>query len=91
LGAKDRWVRDTKRVVRLESEEFAMATCDIDEDGNRLNEETVVLKREFSERGLQIIVKLANIHLTPEKPDYAGGTWHVEGQLNEHICATTLY
>ncbi|KAF7977251.1 hypothetical protein HWV62_4369 [Athelia sp. TMB] len=33
----------------------------------------------------------ANIHLTPEKPEYSGGTWHVEGQLNEHICATALY
>jgi Protein of unknown function (DUF4246) len=40
---------------------------------------------------LQIIVKLANIHLTPSKPSYPGGTWHVEGQLNEHICASALY
>ena len=30
---------------------------------------------------MQVIVKLANIHLTPEKPEYPGGTWHVEGQL----------
>jgi hypothetical protein len=37
---------------------------------------------------IQVIVKLANIHLTPENPSYEGGTWHVEGQLNEHICAT---
>lgn len=28
---------------------------------------------------LQVIVKLANIVLTPEKPDYPGGKWHVEG------------
>ncbi|KZP11256.1 hypothetical protein FIBSPDRAFT_871776 [Athelia psychrophila] len=49
------------------------------------------LRDEFAETGLQVIVKLANIHLTPEKPEYAGGTWHVEGQLNEHICATALY
>lgn len=41
--------------------------------------------------GLQIIVKLANIVLTPEKPEYPGGSWHVEGQLNEHICATAIY
>lgn len=41
--------------------------------------------------GLQVIVKLANIHLSPDKPQYAGGTWHIEGQLNEHICATALY
>ncbi len=30
-------------------------------------------------RRLQIIVKLANIELTPEQPKYAGGSWHVEG------------
>ncbi|KAF7967158.1 hypothetical protein HWV62_35668 [Athelia sp. TMB] len=49
------------------------------------------LHKEFADRGLQVIVKLANIHLTPEKPEYGGGSWHVEGQLNEHICATALY
>ena len=41
----------------------------------------VELKRDYGERGLQVIVKLANIELTPEKADYGGGTWHVEGQL----------
>ncbi|KAH0565668.1 hypothetical protein GP486_000942 [Trichoglossum hirsutum] len=51
----------------------------------------VDLEGDFGRRGLQVIVKLANIHLTPEKPEYEGGTWHVEGQLNEHICATALY
>ncbi|KAI8269540.1 hypothetical protein K4K58_001209 [Colletotrichum sp. SAR11_239] len=40
---------------------------------------------------IQVIVKLANIHLTPEKPTYDGGSWHIEGLLNEHICATALY
>ncbi|KAI1024202.1 hypothetical protein LB504_005574 [Fusarium proliferatum] len=40
---------------------------------------------------IQVIVKMANIHLTPEKPRYDGGSWHVEGQLNEHICATALF
>ncbi|KAH6880363.1 hypothetical protein B0T10DRAFT_519294 [Thelonectria olida] len=40
---------------------------------------------------IQVIVKLANIHLTPEKPTYDGGEWHVEGLANEHICATALY
>jgi hypothetical protein len=28
---------------------------------------------------IQCIVKLANIVLTPEKPEYAGGKWHIEG------------
>ncbi|KFZ18677.1 hypothetical protein V502_04004 [Pseudogymnoascus sp. VKM F-4520 (FW-2644)] len=49
------------------------------------------LRQKFAEKGLQVIVKLANIELTPEKPQYEGGSWHVEGQLNEHICATALY
>lgn len=34
-------------------------------------------------RKLQVIVKLANIHLTPKKSSYGGVPWHVEGQLNE--------
>ncbi|PGG98517.1 chromatin structure-remodeling complex protein RSC7 [Blastomyces parvus] len=51
----------------------------------------VDLQEQYRSTGLQVIVKLANIHLTPEKPRYNGGTWHVEGQLNEHICATALY
>ncbi|KIM39109.1 hypothetical protein M413DRAFT_447453 [Hebeloma cylindrosporum] len=49
------------------------------------------LKARYAERGLQVIVKLANIELTPEKPEYEGGSWHVEGQMNEHIVATSLY
>ncbi|BDD57675.1 hypothetical protein MAP00_003021 [Monascus purpureus] len=49
------------------------------------------LRERFAETGLQVIVKLANIELTPEKPEYDGGSWHVEGQLNEHICASAVY
>jgi hypothetical protein len=33
-------------------------------------------------RSIQCIVKLANIRLTPEKSEYAGGSWHVEGECN---------
>lgn len=40
---------------------------------------------------LQVIVKLATIHLTPDKPEYAGGSWHVEGMLNERIVSTGIY
>ncbi len=50
----------------------------------------VNLRRDFPS-GLQIIVKLASINLTPSSPTYDGGSWHVEGQLNEHICATAIY
>ncbi|WP_084523593.1 DUF4246 domain-containing protein [Nocardia inohanensis] len=46
---------------------------------------------ELRGRRLQVIVKLANIHLTPERPRYPGGSWHVEGMLNERIVSTAIY
>jgi hypothetical protein len=39
------------------------------------------LGKDYATDGLQVVVKLANIELTPEKPHYAGGSWHVEGFL----------
>jgi Protein of unknown function (DUF4246) len=53
----------------------------------------------LADRKLQIITKLANIHLEPsegpnaieEKDQYHGGSWHVEGMRNEHIVATGIY
>ncbi|KAI7486766.1 hypothetical protein KC357_g2680 [Hortaea werneckii] len=49
------------------------------------------LLEEMERKGLQVIVKLANIYLTPDTPTYDGGSWHIEGSLNEHICASALY
>jgi Protein of unknown function (DUF4246) len=67
------------------------------------------LIERFRKSGLQVIVKMASIELTPEKPELPIGGWHVrslskgllrnnllirrqvEGQMNEHICATALY
>ncbi len=42
-------------------------------------------------RSLQVIVKLATIHLTTDEPEYPGGSWHVEGMLNERIVSTGIY
>ncbi|KAI8926175.1 hypothetical protein BC831DRAFT_504617 [Entophlyctis helioformis] len=53
--------------------------------------ETPVAPVSLRGRDLQVIVKLANIHLTPENPEYGGGTWHVEGAANESIVATGIY
>ncbi|KEQ64687.1 uncharacterized protein M437DRAFT_73617 [Aureobasidium melanogenum CBS 110374] len=49
------------------------------------------LRREYADSGLQIIVKLANTYLTPNDPQWDGGSWHVEGLSNEHIIATAIY
>jgi hypothetical protein len=66
------WEFDIRKTVLPEPEKFRPRFA----PGSALD-----LKKEFGQRGLQVIVKLANIHLTPEKPTYDGGTWHVEGQL----------
>ncbi|SEI34185.1 YALIA101S04e12662g1_1 [Yarrowia lipolytica] len=60
---------------------------------NNPPEEVVQMTKEFEAKGktLNVITKLANIHLTPENPSYPGGTWHVEGTINENIVATVLY
>jgi hypothetical protein len=43
--------------------------------------EKVNFMKHFPEGNFQVIVKLANIELVPQKPKYEGGTWHIEGQL----------
>jgi len=40
---------------------------------------------------LQVIVKIQEIHLTPDNPVYDGGVWHVEGMENEAIVASAIY
>ncbi|KAF0980401.1 hypothetical protein FDP41_013615 [Naegleria fowleri] len=40
---------------------------------------------------LQVIVKAANIIVSPDKPWYSGGTFHTEGMDYEHIAATCIY
>lgn len=67
----DIWFKETKRLVFPEPDEFVPLPQPAPFD----------LKTKYGERGLQVIVKLASIHLTPEKPEYEGGTWHVEGQM----------
>ncbi|RDW56739.1 hypothetical protein BP6252_13994 [Coleophoma cylindrospora] len=53
--------------------------------------QTINLQDTFRKQGLQIIVKIDGIELTPDNPSYAGGEWQLEGQLNEHVVATAIY
>ncbi|KAI1451622.1 hypothetical protein F4805DRAFT_463601 [Annulohypoxylon moriforme] len=50
----------------------------------------VDLKTRFPD-GIQVIFKLVNIRLNPEKPQFTGGDWRVEGALNDRIVATAVY
>ncbi|OQO14420.1 hypothetical protein B0A48_01297 [Cryoendolithus antarcticus] len=54
-----------------------------EQEGFNHEYQKVCLEDEFREQGLQVIVKLASIELTPEKPVFEGGNWHLEGMMNE--------
>ena len=83
------WKKQNRVLVHPEPQEFVpfVKNLESDPEGAR----PVDLQKNFADAGLQVIFKLANIHLSAEKPEYEGGSWHVEGALNEHICATALY
>ncbi|KAL7896284.1 hypothetical protein HDV64DRAFT_270587 [Trichoderma sp. TUCIM 5745] len=76
----DEWVQGREAILP-EPREFA----EIDYTPKRR------LRKMFKKHGLQVIVKMASIELTPEKPHFPSGSWHVEGQMNERICATALF
>lgn len=68
------------------------AISDLDSTwGNDHDYYSLRIQDDFRDEGLQVIIKLSSIELTPEKPKYKGGNWHIEGMLNEHIAATALY
>jgi hypothetical protein len=48
-------------------------------------------KVSLRDKHLQVIVKMATIELTPEKPVYNGGVWHVEGMQSEGIVGTLIH
>ncbi|CAG8021984.1 unnamed protein product [Penicillium salamii] len=52
----------------------------------------VRLEQQFRQEGLQVVVEITRIDLTPENPVYSGEShFHVEGLRNDHIVATSLY
>ncbi|KAG9012310.1 hypothetical protein FRB90_006720 [Tulasnella sp. 427] len=78
--ARDRW-----------EESRTLITPSVPEEG--YTKDISERKEVYSVQGrkVQVIVKLANIILTPEKPKYPGGSWHVEGMVNERIIASGIY
>jgi len=73
--AREEYWTETRKWIRIEVQPFTPTEY-----------KTLSIK----DRTLQVIVKLATIHLTPEKPAYDGGSWHVEGTHREKICATGI-
>ncbi|RHZ45580.1 DUF4246 domain-containing protein [Aspergillus thermomutatus] len=53
---------------------------------------SINLAEQFQEDGLQVVVQVSRIDLTPDNPTYAGESmFRVEGLLNEHVAANTVY
>lgn len=49
------------------------------------------IQDQFRQRGLQIVIKMLNIDLTPSRSDFPGEEWGIDGMPNEHIVATSVY
>ena len=64
---------------------------------NRLHRSVHVdLQREFWDIGIQTIIQVSSVSLSPTNPSYPGEDWHVQGQLVretrllKHIISTQL-
>lgn len=82
---RQEWM-DARKIIHPQPGQFKPPGQRFNEEYDYVNYEdlpTVDLRKDFGR--LQIIVKLATIYLSPEKPAYDGGSWHVEGQLNENM------
>ena len=85
---EEAWRRATRVLVKPEPGRYASYASSVFEEDSAT---TFSLRKNFAKDGIQVIVKLASIELTPTKPKYDGGSWYIEGRLNEHICASALY
>ncbi|KAF8446999.1 hypothetical protein BDZ91DRAFT_752164 [Kalaharituber pfeilii] len=85
----ERWRWWNNHIVEVEQPDVESEFQPPNEERPNYMRQRVDLANQYE--GFQVIVKVASIVLTPEKPEYKGGTWHVEGMLNEHICASAIY
>ncbi|KAL8775922.1 MAG: hypothetical protein Q9203_002485 [Teloschistes exilis] len=63
----------------------------VSEDAKLPTSARVDLQKEFWDVGIQAVIQVTSIDLHSDIPEYSGQDWHVQGQLNERICATVVY
>lgn len=51
---------------------------------------SINLEDTFREQGLQVIVRIGSMELTPDQPSFTDN-WHQDSLLNEHVVATAIY
>jgi hypothetical protein len=67
------WWRDNRILNQPEPSKFVPWMKRLESEPHGASQ--IDLAKDFAASGLQIIFKLANIHLTPEKAEYDGGSW----------------
>ncbi|CVL12995.1 uncharacterized protein FPRN_15031 [Fusarium proliferatum] len=87
------WMRDADEATK-ERWRYRFPSCPppmaFQQFANLIDETPKVdLRRVY--QSVQVIVKMSNVILTPERPKSKEVAWHVEGLANEHICATAIY
>ncbi|KAI4200083.1 MAG: hypothetical protein LQ348_001791 [Seirophora lacunosa] len=71
--------------------ESRVRSVNLTEDGKLPTSARVDLQKEFWDIGIQAVIQVSSIDLDQERPHYSGENWHVQGQLNERVCATLVY
>ncbi|KAL9011947.1 MAG: hypothetical protein Q9173_003250 [Seirophora scorigena] len=71
--------------------ESRVRSVNLTEDGKLPTSVRVDLQKEFWDIGIQAVIQVSSIDLDQERPHYSGENWHVQGQLNERVCATVVY
>jgi len=62
----------------------------LDKDAKLHRSVHVDLQRVFWDAGIQTIIQISSIGLTPEEPRYPGEEWHVQGQLVRMIAGELI-
>ncbi|KAJ5793180.1 uncharacterized protein N7503_009158 [Penicillium pulvis] len=93
----EKWRMENYRAVQPDVDQFvpwAVPQCMMSELAEDLPspvriEQSVNLNKDYKDRGLQVITRMMSVDVWPESPYYET-EWHVEGQMNEHICAAAF-
>ncbi|KJY01814.1 hypothetical protein TI39_contig278g00069 [Zymoseptoria brevis] len=51
---------------------------------------TVSIENDFADQGLQVVVEIGEVELTPAEPSRSSTDWQLTGLANDHIVATTV-
>lgn len=81
----------SERVRQCHESDDGFVIVDMPPDSSNHVPYTIRLEDTFRNQGLQVIIKIDGVELTPENPKYQGSDWQLEGQKNEHIVAVAVH